>query len=231
MNQREPAMATESVLAASEIPEGATLADRAYLEMRTRIVTLRMPPGSLVREEEVVRELGMSRTPIREALLRLARQKLVVPVPRRGTFVSDVNVGDVGVIYELRRELEGMAAAWAAERRADADMEEIDRVLDEMRGIRRASGADARSQLTTDQRAHFLIYRMCANDLAADTLRSYFFLSARIWYLVSGRVTMLEPFELMIGVLGAIKRGDAEEARRLAYLHIQHAESTVRAAL
>jgi DNA-binding GntR family transcriptional regulator len=231
MNRRETATASEPVWLASDIPEGATLADRAYLELRTRIVTLQMPPGSLIREDEIIKSLGMSRTPIREALLRLARQKLVLPVRRRGTFVSDVNVGDVGTVYELRRELEQMAAGWAAERRSDADIDEIDALLDEMRDVPRASGEDARSQLTTDQRAHFLVYRMCGNELAAETLRSHFFLTARIWFLASGRVTMFEPFDLLIELLEAIKRGDVEAARRLAYEHVRHAESTLRAAL
>ena len=82
------------------VPKGASMAERAYLELRDRIVSLRIPPGALVREEEVMRDLDMSRTPIREALLRLAQEKLVVVIPRRGTFVTEVQIGDVGRIYE-----------------------------------------------------------------------------------------------------------------------------------
>src|SRR5947199_7785278 len=101
MNTPNVSAVPESMLLQSSIPQDATLAERAYLQLRDRIVTLRMPPGSLVREDEMIKELGMSRTPIREALLRLALEKLIMPITRRGTFVSDVNVGDVRTIYEL----------------------------------------------------------------------------------------------------------------------------------
>jgi len=231
MNAPNASAAPESMLLRSEVPEDATLAERAYLQLRDQIVTLRMPPGSLVREDEMIKELGMSRTPIREALLRLALEKLIMPITRRGTFVSDVNVGDVRTIYELRRELEGAAAAWAAERRTEADIQEIDVLIDELREIPRASSVDARAQLSPDQKAHFLIYRMCGNQLLSEVLRMHYFLSARIWFLAGGRVTMLEPFDLQIELLNAIKAGDAEDARRLAHLHNDHAESTLRAAL
>lgn len=231
MDSPNASVVPERMLLESEIPEGATLAERAYLQLRDRIVTLRMPPGSLVREDEMIKELGMSRTPIREALLRLALEKLIMPITRRGTFVSDVNVGDVRTIYELRRELEGAAAAWAAERRTEADIREMDELIEELRQIPRASSIDARAQLSPDQKAHFLIYRMCQNQLLAEALRMHYFLSARIWFLAGGRVTMLEPFDLTIDVLEAIKGGNSEDARRLAQLHNDHAESTLRAAL
>jgi DNA-binding GntR family transcriptional regulator len=223
--------APESMLLQSEIPEDATLAERAYLQLRDRIVTLRMPPGSLVREDEMIKELGMSRTPIREALLRLALEKLIMPITRRGTFVSDVNVGDVRTIYELRRELEGAAAAWAAERRTDADIQEIDALIEELGVVPTYNSVDARAQMSPDQKAHFLIYRMCRNELLSEALRMHYFLSARIWFLASGRVTMEEPFDLQIQLLTAIKAGDTERARRLAQLHNDHAESTLRTAL
>jgi DNA-binding GntR family transcriptional regulator len=223
-----------SGLLQTPVPPDATLADRAYLTLRDRIVTLQMAPGSLIREEELMEELDMSRTPIREALLRLSLQQLVVVVPRRGTFVSDVNAGQVGTVYELRRELEVVAAGWAAERRTDADLPEIEAMQAELRAAPRhpsQSGIDARSQIDLDQRAHHLIYRLSRNACVEDVLRSYFYLSARIWFLASGRVTMDEPFDHLVELLEAVKAGDAEEARRHAALHSEQAEQAIRAAL
>lgn len=216
------------------IPSDATLADRAYFELRDRIVTLQMPPGSLIREEALMEELEMSRTPIREALLRLSLQGLVVVVPRRGTFVSEANAGEVGMIYELRRELETLAAGWAAERRTDADVEEIDALVAELREVPRdaaATDTDARSQITLDQRAHYLLYRMSGNVCVQDVLASYFFLSARIWFLAQDRVMMEEPFDYVIDLLEAVKARDADAARRYARLHSEHAENAIRGAL
>jgi DNA-binding GntR family transcriptional regulator len=215
------------------VPDDASMAERAYLELRDRIVSLRIPPGALVREEEVMKDLKMSRTPIREALLRLAQEKLVVVIPRRGTFVTEVHVGDVGRIYEFRRELEVVAAGWAAERRADTDMGEIDGLIKELREIGSVPAAegDARSQITADQRAHNLVYRLAGNPLIEDVLGSYYFLAARIWFLASGRVEMEDPFDSLIELLEAIKEQDPEAARSYARDHSEAAEAAIRAAL
>jgi DNA-binding GntR family transcriptional regulator len=217
-----------------DIPADATLAERAYRIIRQRIVTLEMPPGSLIHESDLMGDLGMSRTPVREALLRLSLERLVLMVSRRGTFVADVNIGEVGRIFELRRGLEAQAAEWAALRRTEADIEEIDDLLDEMRQIPNhpaQTHTDARSQIPTDQRAHFLIYRMCGNHFASDVLEAHFFLSARMWFLAAGHVTMDEPFDLLIELFEAIKAGDAGQARALAIQHNEHAERSLREAL
>jgi DNA-binding GntR family transcriptional regulator len=215
------------------VPEGASMAERAYLELRDRIVSLRIPPGALVREEEVMKDLGMSRTPIREALLRLGQERLVVVIPRRGTFVTEVHVGDVGRIYEFRRELEVVAGGWAAERRSDSDLVVIDELVGELGDLNSVPvpEVDARSQISADQRAHNLVYRLARNPLLEDVLNSYYFLAARIWFLASGRVTMPEPFAGLIEQLEAIKDRDVEAARRQARAHSEAAEAAIRAAL
>jgi DNA-binding GntR family transcriptional regulator len=223
-----------SELLRTPIPADATLADRAYFELRDRIVSLQLAPGALIRDEDLMEELEMSRTPIREALLRLSLQGLVEVVPRRGAFVRDVNAGDVGAIYELRRELEVAAAGWAAARRSDRDIEDIGVAVERLRAVpRKAARADvdARSQITLDQMVHFLVYRMSGNAFLEEVMRSYYFLSARIWFLASGRVTMDAPFDSMIELLEAIKAQDVEAARRFSLLHSQEAEDAIRRAL
>jgi DNA-binding GntR family transcriptional regulator len=209
------------------------MAERAYYDLRDRIVSLRIEPGALIREEVAMKDLGMSRTPIREALVRLAQEKLVTVIPRRGTFVTEVHVGDVGRVYEFRRELEVVAAGWAAERRSDSALGEIETMLEELRAIENApaSDVDARSQISSDQRAHGLVYRLSGNHLIQDVLESYYFLAARIWFLASGRVTMNEPFVGLIEVLEAIRDRDPEAARHHARAHSEAAEAAIRAAL
>jgi DNA-binding GntR family transcriptional regulator len=215
------------------IPPDATLADRAYFELRDRIVTLQLPPGALIRDEHLMEELEMSRTPIREALLRLSLQGLVEVVPRRGAFVRDVNAGDVGAIYELRRELETAAAGWAAARRSPRDFDEIDALISDLRNLGGASDRedDARAHITLDQRAHFLIYRLSGNPCLEDVLRSYYFQSARVWFLASGRVTMESPFDSQIALLEAIRAQDVDRAREMALRHSQEAEEAIRRSL
>ena len=209
------------------------MAERAYLELRDRIVSLKIPPGALVREDEVMKDLKMSRTPVREALLRLTQERLVVVIARRGTFVTEVHVGDVGRIYEFRRELEVIAAGWAAERRTEADVEELDELIEELREQNAVPVAevDARSQISADQRAHNLVYRLSGNPLIEDVLGSYYFLAARIWFLASGRVEMEEPFLGLIELFEAIKAQDADAARKHARAHSEAAEAAIRSAL
>ena len=77
----------------NDVPTGASLAETAYLILRHRIVTLEMPPGSPIAEEDIMLELGVSRTPIREAIIRLAKDGLVTVVPRRQTLVSEIRIG------------------------------------------------------------------------------------------------------------------------------------------
>src|SRR5688572_32761974 len=98
---------------------GRLFADRAYFELRDRIVTLRLPPGTALIEDALMRELGIGRTPLREAVKRLALENLVEIRPRRGTYVTDVNVADIVHITEVRAELEGQAAQLAAMRMDD----------------------------------------------------------------------------------------------------------------
>src|SRR5919107_4424332 len=86
------------------------LADRAYFGLRDRIVDLRLPPGSTLREDALMREMGIGRTPLREAVKRLALEHLVAVQPRRGTFVTAVDATDIVHITEVRAELEGYAA-------------------------------------------------------------------------------------------------------------------------
>jgi len=215
------------------VPENASMAEKAYLELRDRIVSLRLPPGELVREEAVMEDLGMSRTPVREALLRLAQENLVAVIPRRGSFVTEVHVGDVGRIYEFRRELEVVAAGWAAERRTDEDLSAVDEMLAELTEVNAIppSEVDARSEIIIDQRGHNLIYELARNPLLEATLSSHYFLAARIWFLASGRVEMEDPFTGLIEVFEAIKGQDADAARKHAREHSEAAEAAIRSAL
>ena len=93
-----------------------SLTDRAYLHLEQMIVTLRLRPGSAVSEAELSERLGIGRTPIREALHRLARERLVVILPRRGIIVSDINVNTQLRLLEVRRVVECLVARSAARR-------------------------------------------------------------------------------------------------------------------
>ena len=93
-----------------------TLSAQAYAELRTMIVRLDLAPGDVLREDELRTRLGIGRTPIREALQRLAREHFVTVIPRRGMFVAGIDVGELSMLFETRTVLEPYAARLAAAR-------------------------------------------------------------------------------------------------------------------
>src|SRR3954469_21260931 len=109
--------------------EAVSFADRAYYAIRELIVTLELPPGAVVREPELTERLGIGRTPVREALRRLAQERLVEVFPRRGMFVTEVDARDLARLCEVRLALEPEAARLAAERATQADLAELRTLL------------------------------------------------------------------------------------------------------
>src|SRR5438034_9325324 len=109
--------------------------EAAYFLIRDRILSLALPPGSLVHEAQLRQDLSIGRRPIREALQRLAHEKLVRSVPNRGTFVTDVNITDLARITEVRVVLEGHAARLAAERGTAADRAAIGELLSKLGSV------------------------------------------------------------------------------------------------
>jgi DNA-binding GntR family transcriptional regulator len=92
------------------------LSDKAYHLIRLKIITLELAPLSAIDEQALMEDLQLGRTPIREALQRLAAEGLVNSAPRRGMFVADISLTDLQKIFELRVILEGFCARLAAQR-------------------------------------------------------------------------------------------------------------------
>ena len=108
-----------------------SLAERAYGEIRRMIIRLDLAPGDVVREADLQAALDMSRTPIREALQRLARDHFVTVIPRRGMFVSAIDVDELSMLYETRAIMEPYAARLATKRGTHDDWDEMAAVLAE----------------------------------------------------------------------------------------------------
>jgi DNA-binding GntR family transcriptional regulator len=208
--------------ALSAIPAASApslIAERAYLALRDRIVTLRLPPGSVLREDELMRELGIGRTPLREAVKRLTLENLVAVRPRRGTFVTDVHPADIAALTEVRVELEGYAAQLAAER-LDADERRVVRALiDELAELGRQGDQDGLMRL--DQRVHRITWAAARNAYLVDTLERCFTLSQRIWYVVLDRMpTLRTTVHRQTRFLEALLDGDPVAARALMRDHV-----------
>ncbi|MGN6798297.1 MAG: GntR family transcriptional regulator [Gaiellaceae bacterium] len=205
--------------------EAASFADRAYYAIRELIVTLELPPGSVVREPELTERLGIGRTPVREALRRLAQERLVEVFPRRGMFVTKVDVRDLARLCEVRLALEPEAARLAAERATQADLAELREVLAELDGGRKR---DPRALIDLDERIHRAIYHASHNPYLAETLEEYFAHALRIWMVALERTDIGAAVGGHHAVLEAVVRGDGARAARLMREHVESFEETVR---
>ena len=198
-----------------------SLADKAYHEIRDLIVSLELAPGALIDERDLIERLGIGRTPVREALRRLAHERLVDVYPRRGMFVTGVDVRQLARLSEVRAVLEPEAARLAAERATEDDRAQLDALLAEL-----DAGGSELMQL--DERIHRAVYRAAHNDLLEATLEQYYALALRIWMLALERTQDLEEaVEAHRDLLEAIRDGDGERAAQTMRDHVENFEQAM----
>lgn len=214
---------------ADEAPSIKLEADRAYLELRDRIVTQRLAPGTVLREDELMRELDVGRTPLREAVKRLALENLVAVQPRRGTFVAAVEAADIVNITEVRAELEGYAAELAAQRLDESHRSAAEALLREVEEL--AQPDDPDWLMRFDERIHRFTWEAAGNPYLVETLERYFTHSLRIWYLVLDRLPGLgHAVHDQTHLLEALLAGDASRARDIMREHVLDFERELLAA-
>jgi DNA-binding GntR family transcriptional regulator len=199
-------------------------ADRAYLAIRGLIVSLELPPGAVIDERELMQRLGLGRTPVREALRRLAQEQLVEVFPRRGMFVTNVDVRDLARISEVRLALEPEAARLAADRATDEERDKLAALGDRIK-----RGADL---MGLDEQIHRAIYAAAHNDLLEKTLGEYYVLALRIWAIALDRAEDLEDaVEAHRDLIQAIVVGNGERAAATMRAHVEDFEQAMRKVL
>jgi len=222
-------MATPVMALVESADPARSQSEEAYLRIRERIVSLDMRPGSVVNEGRLREQLKIGRTPIREALQRLARENLIRSIPHRGTFVTDVNITDLARITEVRVVLEGHAARLAAERLSTPDREGF---TDLLQVLELRPSFDQHELMRLDQQIHRQIYMAARNPFLEATLERYFNLSLRLWYLVLDRdVSLREALEEHMELLRAILAGDQDRAEQSMHRHVTGFEREIRKVL
>ncbi|WP_284976851.1 GntR family transcriptional regulator [Arthrobacter sp. efr-133-TYG-104] len=223
-------MALET-LAIADSTSRKSLADTAYERLRDRLLMLEIKPGDLLNDDQLAKDLGIGRTPVREALKRLELDRLVVAYPRRGTFATRVEVTDLAYISEIRTQLEPLAAGRAARLASPATKEHL---KDIMRAVEAfdVAGASVVETLRLDARVHQGIYAAAGNPHLEDVLIRYDNLATRIWCMVLDRLPDLEHHvREHVDLLRAVLDGDEEKATALARDHVTGFEHAVRQAL
>jgi DNA-binding GntR family transcriptional regulator len=208
-----------------------SLADVAYERIRDRLLMLDIKPGDLINDDDLAKDLGVGRTPVREALKRLELDRLVVSYPRRGTFATRVEVTDLAFISEIRIQLEPLAASRAARAATESMREQLRAVMRAVESFD-TSAASVVETLRLDARVHQGIYAAAANPHLEDVLIRYDNLATRIWCMVLDRLPDLSRHvHEHVDLLRAVIDGDEAGAAELARVHVTGFEHAVREAL
>ena len=203
---------------------------KAYELIKEKIVTIQMRPGAMIQEAELISELGLGRTPIREALKRLEAEKLVVVSPHRGTFVADITISDLTQIQEIRLVLDTLCVDLAVERITFEELAEMRRLIEEMRVTTKKQ--DQRALMALDHRFHRLLALGARNKFLAPQVEMFYNLSLRIWHMYMSHI---KPTDLMLGafteILNAIESRDVASAEKAMQQHIRQFGESVKAYL
>jgi DNA-binding GntR family transcriptional regulator len=201
--------------------QGATLTAQAYERLEELIVRLELAPNSLISEHALSKHLGVGRTPIREALQRLAREGLVIILPRRGMLVAPVDIGAQMRLIEVRRRIEELLAAGSA-RRASAEQRRAFHALADAMELA-AQRADDVTFMRLDREFNTLLTVACRNEFAAAAIGLFAGLSRRFWYFNYQRLASLPKVaRLHAAVARAVALGDDKGARRASNALMDH---------
>ncbi len=225
---RKSAAKKRAVAASSVTQSAQSLTDKAYGQLEEMIVTLRLAPGRAVSESELSRHLGIGRTPIREALQRLAREHLVTILPRRGIIVSAVNPSNQLRLLEVRRELERLIARSAARRCSDAErgrFRELAKLFETS-----ARTDDEVTFMRVDREFNELCSLTAHNEFAASTMLLLHSLSRRFWFIHYRQVAdMPLAGRLHAGMARAIAAGNEAAAAAASDKLLDYIEEFTRA--
>jgi len=193
--------------------------------MRDAILKGVLQPGERLMEIQLAEEMGVSRTPVREAIRKLELENFVVMIPRKGAYVAGVSSKDVADVFEIRSALEGLAAGLAAERITDEELEEMEQAL-----FYRASEGemDLEQIVKSDTDFHALVYKASRNQRLIQilaNLREQIQRFRSTSLAVPGRNKVaLEEHRMIVE---ALRNHNSEEAQALAIAHIVTAENVM----
>lgn len=195
-----------------------------FQELRDRIVYGQYSPGTSLPEKDLCEEFNVSRTPLREALLKLQDMKLVTVIPRFGTTVTPVDINEIRCSFEVKIELEGLAGKLAAERIKPDKLEELDAVINEAALLLKGDGSQRHQRLIAiEGRFHEIIRQATQNLVLQEMLDNLHYRCARLWSsALSDVVPDEEILDQMRKVYVALQEGDSKAARAHMEEHVQY---------
>ena len=207
----------------------ASLAELAYLALEAQLVTLAIPPDTVVSEQELCARTGLGRTPVREAIQRLSSLGLLRVLPRRGLVVSPIDgVEHLGVL-ETRRVLDRLVAGLAA-RRAAPEQRSALKACAEAMG-RAAAKADLEAYLREDARCDEILDAASRNPSAVQAAERLHIHCRRFWFCHHHAGDLGAAADLHVALMKAVARGDEAGAATASEALLDHLERFARRAL
>ena len=199
------------------------LRDVVFERLRKAIVEGSLKPGQRLMEVQLAEQLGVSRTPVREAIRKLELEGLVIMLPRKGAYVADMSIKDVIDLLEVRAALEGLAASLAAERMMPENVEKLKNISDELK--KNVENSNLSETLKKDVEFHQCIFEASGNNKLVQMINS---LWEQVYRFREGYMSdynaALEIIKEHEKLIGAIENGESEKASKYAREHIEKAE-------
>ena len=208
-----------------------SLAEKAYQLLVSKAIQLELTPGEPVVEKTLIEELQIGRTPIREALQRLAAEGLVAHIPNRGMYVTEVNATNAQHIYEFRSLIEGQAARLAASRATDKEIREL--MTLHLALVEATESDDIIRYVDCDREFYSVLSRAAQNIYLSEAIPRLFNLHLRLWFMISERVGGWHDIaraheEMTRDVVDAISRRNPEEAELAIKIYVHRRHKDVR---
>lgn len=195
--------------------------DKAYEILRVNIVTNRIAPGEILNEKDLMTQLTIGRSPLREVLFRLQEENLIKPLPRLGYMVTTLDISEVRELVELRRELEGYAGYLAAQRITPVQLDQLRTMIQEAE--RETNEARDISNITEyfDTRFHNLLYKAAGNKKLEKIMQDLHIVMLRIWFHVGmDAIGFAQQAHDFYKVIDALEQKDPEKARNAMEAHV-----------
>ena len=216
--------------------EGAprSLAERAYELLVREITRLELAPGEVLADKALTERFDIGRTPLREALQRLAREGLVVHLPNRGMFVSEITADSVQQIYEFRALIDGHAARLAATRAGASEMDDLTALHEAL--VDATERDDVDTFVAMDRLFYEVLAQSAQNVYLAEVIPRIFNLHLRLWFFISKKIGGWHSIarshaEMTRGVADAIRRRNPDEAEIAMKTYIVRRQQDMRGLL
>ncbi|MFW5490016.1 MAG: GntR family transcriptional regulator [Desulfovibrio sp.] len=195
---------------------------RVYEALKYRIITQELAPGAPLKDKDVMEEYGIGRTPLREVFLQLQNEGLIKRVPRSGTWVAPMDFRVLREVTEIRVGLEGMAGELAAERITEAQIKSLEKIIEEVDGLREQNAMNVGVHLKYEGDFHSVVYASIGNPQLEKLLRDYQGMGARFWHsLYFSHEHLSVLFEGHRALLESLKKRDKVQSKKIAEDHVR----------